>query len=91
METVKVRALVGGGDPEKLGDLRCEVREGLINFLVHNYPESLPRSRNVNVDDEHPKAPRRTSTDAGTVAGSEHERGDKSPGVHAEDKVDGAL
>jgi len=25
------------------------VREGLINFLVHNYPESLPRSRNVNV------------------------------------------
>src|SRR6202040_190997 len=87
---IEVRALISGSDPGKLGDLRCDVREGLIQFLVRNYPESLPRSRNVNVDDEHPRAPRRKSTDGETVAGSEHERGDKSPGVHAEDKSDGA-
>src|SRR5436309_1339044 len=79
--TIEVRALVSGADPGKLGDLRCEVREGLINFLVRNYPESLPRSRNVNLDDESPKAERRKPKDEVTP-GSEHERGDKSPGVH---------
>src|SRR5437762_11605377 len=87
--TIEVRALISGSDPGKLGDLRCEVREGLIDFLVRNYPESLPRSRNMNVDDEHPRAPRGKSSAAETVAGQEHERGDKSPGVHADDK-DGA-
>jgi small-conductance mechanosensitive channel len=86
--TIEVRALVSGADPGKLGDLRCEVREGLINFLVHNYPESLPRTRNVDIDES--KVPRRKSTDRETVAGQEHERGDKSPGVHSDDKSDGA-
>src|SRR2546421_2428007 len=66
---IEVRALISGSDPAKLGDLRCEVREGLIQFLVRNYPESLPRSRNVNVDDEHPKMSRqRSTTDAEIVA-----------------------
>src|SRR5437588_12437785 len=51
--------------------------------------QSPPRSRNVNVDDEHPKASRRKSTDEDTtIAGSEHERGDKSPGIHCEKKTD---
>ena len=89
---IEVRALVSGGDPGKLGDLRAEVREGLINFLVRNYPESLPRSRNMNVDDEKTASPARTrkSSDGEIIAGSEHERGDKSPGVHADEKGDGA-
>jgi small-conductance mechanosensitive channel len=88
---IEVRALVSGADPGKLGDLRAEVREGLINFLVRNFPESLPRSRNVSVDDEHPaKTARRRSTSDEATPGSEHERGDKSPGVHAEGKSDGA-
>src|SRR5437660_256066 len=87
---IEVRALISGSDPGKLGDLRCEVREGLIDFLVRNYPESLPRSRNVNVDDEHPKTPRRKSTDAEAIAGAEHERGDKNPGVHADRKSNSA-
>lgn len=85
---IQVRALMSATDPGKLGDLRAEVREGLIQFLVHNHPESLPRSRNVNVDDEHPRVTRRKSGD-GEIAGSEHERGDKSPGVHPEAKSDG--
>src|SRR5437660_1954182 len=88
---IEVRALISGSDPAKLGDLRCEVREGLINFLVRNYPESLPRSRNVNVDDNASPArtSRRKSTEAEIIAGQEHERGDKTPGVHAEVKTDG--
>ena len=84
---IEVRALMSGADPGKLGDLRCEVREGLIDFLVRNYPESLPRSRNVDVDDESPKAERRKSKDEVTP-GSEHERGGKSPGVRPEDVHD---
>jgi small-conductance mechanosensitive channel len=87
---IEVRALVSGADPGKLGDLRAEVREGLINFLVRNFPESLPRSRNMSVDDESSKTSRRRSTADEARPGSEHERGDKSPGVHAEDKGDGA-
>lgn len=86
---IEVRALMSGADPGKLGDLRCEVREGLIDFLVRNYPESLPRSRNVSVDDESPKAERRKSKDEVTP-GSEHERGGKSPGVRPEDVHEGS-
>lgn len=87
---IQVRALVSSSDPGKLGDLKNEIREGLINFLVRNYPESLPRSRNMSVDDESPKSSRRKSTDDDVTPGSEHERGDMSPGVHADDKHDGA-
>jgi small-conductance mechanosensitive channel len=43
--TIEVRALVSSTDPGKAFDLRCEVREGLIEFLCRNYPESLRRVR----------------------------------------------
>jgi small-conductance mechanosensitive channel len=86
---IEVRALVSASDPGKLGDLRAEVREGLINFLVRNHPESLPRSRNLSVDEEHPKVSKRRLTSDEATPGSEHERGDKSPGVHPESKSDG--
>jgi small-conductance mechanosensitive channel len=45
--TVEVRALVSSDDPGKGFDLRCDVREGLIQFLQRHHPESLPRVRNV--------------------------------------------
>jgi small-conductance mechanosensitive channel len=85
---VEVRALVSGIDAGKLGDLRAEIREGLINFLVRNHPEALPRGRNMNVDDETLKPERRKEKDEVTP-GAEHERGDKSPGVHADSEPDG--
>ena len=88
---IEVRALISGSDPGKLGDLRCEIREGLIQFLVRNYPESLPRSRNVNADDEHPNVECRKLKEESTTPGAEHERGNKTPGVHPEAKTDGAL
>jgi len=58
----------------KAFDLRCEIREGLIEFLRRNHPESLPKVRSVEGDE--PKAPRRKSPEGGTIAGSEHEKGD---------------
>jgi len=89
--TIEVRALVSGTDPGKTFDLRCEVREGLIEFLRRDYPESLPRVRNVEVDETSESKPRgRKSADGETVSGHEHERGSKSPGLHAEEKSDGA-
>jgi small-conductance mechanosensitive channel len=95
---IVVRALVSSTNPGKLGDLRCEVREGLIDFLRREHPESLPKMRNVDVtpDEEIPRknaipvedSPRRARTEP--TRGTEHEKGDKSPGVHPEAKSDGA-
>src|SRR6266513_6192936 len=88
---IEVRALISGSDPGKLGDLRCEVREGLIEFLRRDYPESLPRVRNVDVDEPSESKPRRgKSADGETVSGQEHERGSKTPGLHPDEKSDGA-
>ena len=42
-----MRALVTSTDQAKAFDLRCEVREGLIEFLRRYHAESLPRVRNV--------------------------------------------
>jgi small-conductance mechanosensitive channel len=86
---IEVRALISGSDPGKLGDLRCDVREGLIQFLVRNYPESLPRSRNVAVEDTVSLARTRERKDDTALPGQQHEHGDKSPGVHPESKSDG--
>src|SRR6266446_3558815 len=87
--TIEVRALVSSTDPGKGFDLRCDVREGLIDFLCRNYPESLPRVRNVTEppDEEIQQAKPRHGSAAG---GKEHERGSKSPGVHADDRRDGS-
>jgi small-conductance mechanosensitive channel len=87
--TIEVRALVSGTDPGKTFDLRCEVREGLIEFLRRDYPESLPRVRNVEVD-EPSESQRRKRKDDATMPGQEHERGSKTPGLHAEEKSDGS-
>jgi small-conductance mechanosensitive channel len=44
-ETVQIRALVSAKDSPKAWDLRCLVRERLIDYLQKNYPASLPRTR----------------------------------------------
>ena len=89
--TIEVRALVSGTDPSKTFDLRCEIREGLIEFLRRDYPESLPRVRNVDVDEPPDEEIRRKkSKDGAAVSGKEHERGSKSPGLRPDEKSDGA-
>ena len=42
---VQVRALVSAADASKAWDLRCRVREALIDFLQRESPEALPRIR----------------------------------------------
>ncbi len=44
-KTVEIRGLMSTEDASKGWDLRCHVREKLIEFLQRNYPEHLPRVR----------------------------------------------
>jgi small-conductance mechanosensitive channel len=46
--SMELRALVSAQDSGTLWDLRCEVREKLMQFIIENYPEYLPKTRNVN-------------------------------------------
>jgi len=42
---IQLRALVDARDAGAAWDLRCEVREKLIQFLQKKYPRGLPRVR----------------------------------------------
>lgn len=44
-ETMEMRILATAGDSGKAFDLRCEIREKLIDFLQREHPEALPRQR----------------------------------------------
>ncbi len=43
--TVELRALMSAADSSAIWDLRCTVRERLIDFVRKNYPGSLPKMR----------------------------------------------
>jgi hypothetical protein len=43
--TMELRALMSASDGGTAWDLRCYVREQLIQFLQEHYPQSLPRTR----------------------------------------------
>jgi len=42
---LELRALMSASDASSAWDLRCDVREKLLEFIQKNYPESLPRLR----------------------------------------------
>jgi len=44
-KTVELRALMSAADSSIMWDLRCEVREKLLEFLQQRFPECLPRIR----------------------------------------------
>jgi len=43
--TIELRALVSANNASAVWDLRCEVREKLIDFVRREHPEALPRRR----------------------------------------------
>jgi small-conductance mechanosensitive channel len=76
---IEVRALVSSESAGKCFDLRCQVREGLIEILRSRYPESLPRVRTALsrlVEPTETKPPH-----AAPVEGQEHGRGSSAPGL----------
>jgi hypothetical protein len=42
---MQMRVLVSAADSPRAWNLRCQVREGLIDFIQREYPEYLPRVR----------------------------------------------
>ena len=44
-KTMEVRALMSAADASAAWDLRCHVREKLIDFIRREYPDSLPKLR----------------------------------------------
>jgi small-conductance mechanosensitive channel len=43
--TIEVRALMSASSSGNAFDLRCDIREGLINFVQEKYPQCLPITR----------------------------------------------
>jgi small-conductance mechanosensitive channel len=43
--TIEVRCLASAGSAGQVFDLRCEIREKMIDFLQREHPEALPRQR----------------------------------------------
>ncbi|MBU1030138.1 MAG: mechanosensitive ion channel domain-containing protein [Nanoarchaeota archaeon] len=44
-KTMKIRALMSAKDSSEAWDLRCYVREKMINFMQEKYPDKLPKIR----------------------------------------------
>ncbi len=44
-QTLELRVLASAADSSSAWDLRCEIREKLVDYLQRNYPGSLPRMR----------------------------------------------
>ncbi|MBC7513979.1 MAG: mechanosensitive ion channel family protein [Herminiimonas sp.] len=53
---MQVRVLVSAGDAGACWDLRCRMREGLVDFIQREFPQFLPRQR-TEVDDPAARRP----------------------------------
>lgn len=59
-QTLELRAIMSANSAGAAFDLRCEVREKLVDFLQREHPGALPRRRNaVALSDDRPKPARR--------------------------------
>ena len=77
-DTMELRCLVSASSAPRTFDLRCEVREKLVDYLQREHPEALPRWRTdvmlesdsivpgMNVD-----APSRSAADGGKMRGND--------------------
>ena len=55
--TIEVRILASAADSGAAFDLRCEIREGLIDFLQRHHPDALPKTRATIHQDPPPPDP----------------------------------
>ena len=78
--TIEVRALVSGADSGAAWDLRCEVREKMLDYLKEHHPNSLPRVRQEQYRVAPPSAGNGADRDEARKGG---ESGG-APGVEAE-------
>lgn len=60
-DTITIRGLMSARTSPQAWDLRCEVREKLVDWLQQEYPEALPRLRGeLDVRDRDASAPEKT-------------------------------
>ena len=45
--TVEIRALASASEASTAWDLRCEIRERLVDYLQREYPQCLPTVRSA--------------------------------------------
>lgn len=55
--TMQVRIVASARNSSDVWDMRCALREQILDYLRTDYPESLPRRRNQIVNDEKPPLP----------------------------------
>jgi len=48
-DSVELRVLVTASDAAKCWDLRCLIRENLIDFMQRNHPDALPKRRRIEL------------------------------------------
>lgn len=84
---MQVRALVSAADASKAWDLRCRVREALIDFLQCEHPEALPRMR-AEVSRQERDQPQRAPAAPPLRAGKGDSTAIKAP-THPEVEVTG--
>ena len=63
--TMQLRALMSAIDAGRAFDLRCFVRERLVDFVRSNYPHALPRMRTELLESPSPRQPRNSNHGAG--------------------------
>ncbi|HMH21683.1 MAG TPA: mechanosensitive ion channel domain-containing protein [Puia sp.] len=67
-KTIEVRALLSANSSGNAFDLRCDIREGLINYVMQHYPGSLPQTRAVFDGGEEKSRPGAVNGGIGAVA-----------------------
>lgn len=50
-QTMEIRILISGANSGAVFDLRCAIREHMIDFIQKNYPHALPRVRSERVEE----------------------------------------
>jgi small-conductance mechanosensitive channel len=66
---IQIRAVMDAADSGQAWDLRCDVREKLIQFLQQRYPQCLPRARQEEVGAQENRAPVRRRSLATSAGG----------------------
>ena len=51
-DAIEVRLLMSAKDSPTLFDLRCDIREGMLEFLADNQPEAFAKLRIVSPEPE---------------------------------------
>jgi small-conductance mechanosensitive channel len=80
--TMLIRVLASAADAPSAWDLRCDVREKLIDFLRDNYPSGLPRVRASLLDEDPGEAAQAAQTGTGLGSSDPGEAG-SSGGVRS--------